>query len=82
RALIEQTTTRATRQLELAKAYKTFSTLLLEQAKGMASDPLYPQIPEVLKGYVEIYYDLNHNPSFRLFESLLYASPFYARDAQ
>lgn len=82
RALIEQTTQRATRQLELAKAYKAFSTLLLERATGMASDPLYPEIPEVLKGYVEIYYDLNHNPSFRVFESLLYASPFYARDAQ
>ncbi|KVO35981.1 MBL fold metallo-hydrolase [Burkholderia ubonensis] len=82
RALIAQTTARATRQLELAKAYKAFSTLLLEQAKGMASDPIYAEIPEVLKGYVEIYYDLNHNPSFRVFESLLYASPFYARDAQ
>jgi L-ascorbate metabolism protein UlaG (beta-lactamase superfamily) len=82
RALIAQTTQRATRQLELAKAYKTLSALLLEQARGMASDPLYPQIPDALKGYVEIYYDLNHNPSFRVFESLLYASPFYARDAQ
>jgi hypothetical protein len=82
RALIEQTERRATRQLELAKAYKAFSALLLDQAKGMASDPLYRALPDVLKGYVEIYYDLNHNPSFRIFESLLYASLFYARDAQ
>lgn len=82
RALIAQTSARATGQLALAKAYKAFSTLLLEQAQGMASDPLYAAIPEVLKGYVEIYYDLNHQPSFRVFESLLYASPFYAREAQ
>jgi L-ascorbate metabolism protein UlaG (beta-lactamase superfamily) len=82
RALIEQTTERAAKQLELAAAYKAFSTLVLEQAKGMATDPIYPQIPEALKGFVEIYYDLEHNPSFRVFESLLYASPFYARNAQ
>ncbi|MFP3632857.1 MBL fold metallo-hydrolase, partial [Burkholderia sp. SIMBA_045] len=32
RALIEQTERRATRQLELAKAYKAFAALLLDQA--------------------------------------------------
>ncbi|MCS6520923.1 MBL fold metallo-hydrolase, partial [Burkholderia thailandensis] len=81
-ALIEQTTRRATRQLELAKAYKTFSALLLDQAQGMASEPSYHSLPELLSGYVEIYYVLTHTPYFRLFERLRYSRPLDPRDAQ
>jgi L-ascorbate metabolism protein UlaG (beta-lactamase superfamily) len=35
-----------------------------------------------LKGYVELVYDLNNNPSYRLFESLLYRSDFYDKSLQ
>jgi len=82
RALIARTADRSVRLLDLAKGLKQLSALLLEKAKGLAMDPIYPEVPDVLKGYVELYYDLNHNPSFRVFESLLYASPYYAADAQ
>lgn len=34
-------------------------------------------IQEVLKGYVELICDLNKQPSFRFFESLLYNNEFY-----
>lgn len=82
RALITETTERASRLLEFAKGLKQVSSVLLEKAKGLAMDPLYPEIPEVVKGYVELYYDLNHNPSFRVFEKLLYASTYYAPELQ
>lgn len=39
-------------------------------------------MPEILKGYVELTYDLNNNPSFRIFESLLYKSGFYNKSSQ
>ena len=35
-----------------------------------------------LKGYVELVYDLNDQPSFRVIESLLYRSRFYDASAQ
>ena len=38
---------------------------------------LYAEIPEPLRGYVELVYDLNGNPSFRLIEALLYRSPHF-----
>ena len=34
-------------------------------------------MPDILKGYVELVYDLNNNPSYRFFEALLYNSEFY-----
>jgi len=82
RTLIAETTQRSARLIEFAQALKTLWTLLLEQAKGLTMDPLYPQVPQILRGYVELYYDLNHNPSYRVFESLLYASPFYETGLQ
>ena len=77
RALIAETSRRSERLIELAQALKTLWSVLLEKARGLNMDPLYREVPEPLRGYVELYYDLNHNPSFRVFESLLYASPFY-----
>lgn len=82
RALLQETTDRARPLLEFAWALKQLWALLLEKAKGLALDPIYREIPEVLKGYVELCYDLNHSPSFRVFEPLLYRGPFYAEDAQ
>ena len=39
-------------------------------------------VPDILKGYVELVYDLNNNPSFRVVEPLLYQSRYYDRSAQ
>jgi Diiron non-heme beta-hydroxylase N-terminal domain len=42
----------------------------------------YAEVPDILKGYVELVYDLNNQASFRLFETLLYKSKFYNPKAQ
>lgn len=55
---------------------------LLEPMKGMSLEPLYAQLPTVLSGYVELVYDMNHSPSFRLIEGLLYEGDLYKQDAQ
>jgi L-ascorbate metabolism protein UlaG (beta-lactamase superfamily) len=56
--------------------------LLQQQAKGYSLHALYQQVPEALKGYVELVYDLNNHPSFRLIEPLLYRSRYYDRSLQ
>jgi len=63
--------------ISLAEGIKALNVLLAQKGNGFSIEPLYQEIPEVLRGYVELVYDLNNNPSFRLFESLLYKSKFY-----
>lgn len=63
--------------IELSNALKELDKMLKVNAKGYSLEPLYAQIPEILKGYVELVYDLNGRATYRLFESLLYKSEFY-----
>lgn len=67
---------------ELAKSIVGFNQQVQNEAKGYDVSTLYPAVPDALKGYVEIGYDLNHLPSLRFFEALLYASPYYDDSAQ
>jgi L-ascorbate metabolism protein UlaG (beta-lactamase superfamily) len=55
---------------------------LLEPMKGMALEPLYGSLPDVLRGYVELIYDQNHSPSLRLIEGLLYEGDLYKPQEQ
>src|SRR3954447_8886083 len=68
--------------LHLAEAIKQLDEILLAEADGWSLEPLYARVPDLLKGYVELVYDLNNQPSFRLIEPLLYRSPFYDPSAQ
>ena len=75
--LIDRTKRERAQMLELAAAIQQLDALLRQEAKGFSLEPLYPRIPERLRGYVELVYDLNNQPAFRLIESLLYRSPYY-----
>lgn len=68
--------------IKLSNALVELDTLLQQQAKGGSLLPLYAAVPEMLKGRVELVYDLNHHPSFRLIEPLFYQSELYDRSAQ
>lgn len=63
--------------IELSKAIKALTKMLKMEAKGYSIEPLYDKIPEILRGYVEIFYDLSDNPGFRFIEPLLYRSKYY-----
>jgi L-ascorbate metabolism protein UlaG (beta-lactamase superfamily) len=76
-ALLARTLDEQRDLVELAEAIRTLDELLRTQAKGLSLEPLYRRVPEALRGYVEMVYDLNHHPSFRLFEQLLYGSRYY-----
>jgi len=68
--------------LELSAALQALDAMLRESAKGFSLQPLYAKIPELLRGYVELVYDLNNHPSFRLVEPLLYKSRYYDKSQQ
>jgi len=68
--------------LELSAAITSLDEMLRTHAKGYSLQPLYQMVPDILKGYVELAYDLNNNPCFRLIEPLLYKSRYYDRSAQ
>ena len=68
--------------IKFANAIKELDTMLKSNAKGACLEKLYDQVPEILKGYVELVYDLNNNPSYRFFEALLYESEFYDKSSQ
>jgi L-ascorbate metabolism protein UlaG (beta-lactamase superfamily) len=60
-----------------AAAVRELDAMLKSFAKGYSLQPLYEKVPDILKGYVELVYDLNNNVSFRFFEKLLYKSKYY-----
>ena len=68
--------------IEMSNAIGKLNAMLSERAKGYSLQPLYPQVPPLLRGYVELVYDLKNNASFRLIESLLYRSKYFDRAAQ
>ncbi len=70
------------RMIQFCKAVKELDKMLAEEAKGYGLEKTYEKVPEILKGYVELFYDRNNNPNFRFFESLLYDSEFYNKNSQ
>ncbi len=82
KALMGKTVAEQAHMLKLAEAIKTLDELLLSEADGSSIEPLYAKVPEVLRGYVELFYDLHNNPSFRFIDGLLYRSPFYNPSSQ
>jgi L-ascorbate metabolism protein UlaG (beta-lactamase superfamily) len=82
RELRERTRRQRARLFELSQALQQLDSCLQLKAKGYSLQPLYAEIPKILKGYVELVYDLNNHPSFKLIEALIYRSEYYDRSAQ
>lgn len=82
KALRSRTLQQQAHMIEFSDAVKELDTMLKNHAKGYSLEPLYDKVPDLLKGYVELIYDLNNNPSFRFFEPLLYKSKYYNTESQ
>ena len=82
RALLIDTKEKRHLAFELAEAITELGALLAREARGGPLESLYEKVPELLKGYVELHYDLGDHPSFRYFEQLLYRSRFNQTAAQ
>src|SRR5215203_3539393 len=46
--------------IQFAKAVKELDKMLMNEAKGFGLETLYPKVPDLLKGYVELFYDRNN----------------------
>lgn len=68
--------------IELANGLIALNKMLLESADGHSLSPLYSSIPDELKGYIELVYDANNRPHYRVIEGLLYRSHYYNTQAQ
>lgn len=82
RELMERTRRERAQMIGFCEAVKQLDAMLRSEAVGYSLEPLYERIPEPLRGYCELVYDLNNHPSFRLVEPLLYDSPYYDEAAQ
>ncbi len=81
-SLIEQTLTKRANLVALSKALEELDRMLQTSCKGESLREVYSRVPDLLKGYVELIYDLNCNPSYRVLEPLLYRSDLYNPDGQ
>jgi L-ascorbate metabolism protein UlaG (beta-lactamase superfamily) len=82
RALRDETKRIRSHMVELSTALSDLDRMLKTNARGFSLAPLYEKIPRILRGYIELVYDLNNNPSFRIIEPLLYKSQYYDRSSQ
>lgn len=82
RALLERTLREQKPLIEFSEAVKTLNNMLLQEADGSSLESLYERVPEPLRGYVELVYDLNSQPTIRFIEGLLYRSPYYDESLQ
>ncbi len=80
--LVNNTETQCSSLLNLCDDINALHDLLRNEAKGYALKDIYAKVPKSLKGLVELFYDVNNNPSFRFFESLLYETDFYKEELQ
>lgn len=71
KSLLDQIQHDAQQYISLASDIKTFDQRL-QQEDGNTLEGLYAQLPQSLKGMVELVYDLSHRPSIRFIEPLMY----------
>jgi L-ascorbate metabolism protein UlaG (beta-lactamase superfamily) len=75
--LLVRTVKETSHLIAFATALEKLDKMLTEEASGFSLNDMYKKIPEPLKGYVELFYDLHNRASYRLIEPLLYKSKFY-----
>lgn len=80
--LKEETLVKQAQMLDFAKAVVELSQMLKNEADGHSLEPLYEKVPDLLKGYVELVYDINNQAGFRFIEALLYKSQYYDPSVQ
>jgi len=68
--------------VELSRSIEELDAMLRTNGTGYSLEALYEEVPKNLQGYVELTYDLNNHPSFRLIEPLLYKSKAYDESLQ
>lgn len=81
-SLLEETRRRCRPQLELARDVAALEAKVQAHGDGRPLEPLYADVPETLRGMVELVYDTHHHPGVRYLEPLLYRSAMYNESLQ
>jgi L-ascorbate metabolism protein UlaG (beta-lactamase superfamily) len=68
--------------IQFSNAIKSFTLNLNNRSNGFSLEAEYNHLPNMLKGYVELVYDMSNRPSMRFIEPLLYKSKYYSLDTQ
>lgn len=79
--LITQTKKNCAELILLHDAFKELDGSLQAEAQGDSLESYYARIPRLLKGLIELVYDLNNHPSIRLIEPLIYQK-YYSTEGQ
>jgi len=77
KALLDKTIKGQERLIAFAQALQGFEKSFVDESDGISLESMYKQVPDEMRGYVELVYDLNNQPSIRFIEGLLYRSPYY-----
>jgi L-ascorbate metabolism protein UlaG (beta-lactamase superfamily) len=80
--LLALTRERSKALLELASAIRLVTTLLSSHPRGYSLEPLYAKVPSILRGCIELVYDLDNSPSIRFVEQFLYRCSDFKRPTQ
>jgi L-ascorbate metabolism protein UlaG (beta-lactamase superfamily) len=80
-ALLHATLKSQAHVIEFAEGIRALDKTLTDEARGFSLEALYRKVPEALKGYVELVYDVKDAPGIRFFEGLLYRSRYYQRSS-
>jgi L-ascorbate metabolism protein UlaG (beta-lactamase superfamily) len=75
--LIEDIHNNCKDMVQLSDAVTRLDELLAQHITGQSVEYLYARVPAELQGFVELVMDLQHRPTFRLIEPLLYRSKYY-----
>lgn len=68
--------------VSLSTDIKKLNEHVANHTSGESIDYLYQRVPDGLKGYVELFMHLDHHPSYRFIEPLMYRSPYYKPELQ
>ncbi len=80
--LVNETLQKQGQMIELAEAIKSLDDILTTEANGYSLESIYPKVPSILRGYVELVYDMHNHPSIRFIEGLFYKSKYYNPSSQ
>ncbi len=68
--------------LKLGRDLTEFQNQLMKLATGQSIEDYYEQLPDSLRGFIELGYDYHNHPVVRCIESLFYESPYYKKNTQ
>ena len=80
--LLDSIVTKQAKVIDFAQSVIELDNMLKNSSNGMSLESFYERVPELLRGYIELVYDLNNNSSIRFLEGFLYNSFLYSDNTQ